>query len=588
MAQRDRPSNSDLVYEVLRSAEQPLTFLEIFNEVNRRQPIMTRDPNATIRSALQQGKQLVSLGDGRYGYLPHLLSGSLLRVPLMEKQPAGSPLIFPDEVRQALWPSFFENSKHRDRRPVHVELPGGEEFAAPLDFFGAGVWGSRLSTELRNYLAQSGAAAGDSLLMRVTHGEESRAAVWLEYRRQRNETAVRKRNQELADSAVQILHRSRWREVPIWDLVIALLGRGAYRADIAPDPLETVLKADRRFVDAGLNMWLLTEAVTPDVLALISQRKEAEPGLRGIQDEIPASEAVYQSDVRRSIEQTLADLGALLSQRQFGSIEEMNAFLQEPLATGGPPPRQAATPLEKAQDLIYDAWEAARPRDRVRMAKQALTISPDCADAYVLLAEDTARSPQEAADLYAKGVAAGERALGKKAFVRDVGSFWLILETRPYMRARFGLADAFWTMGDRRQAIGHALDLLRLNPGDNQGVRYVLLGWLLAAGEDAQAKKLLHRYAGGASAMWRYGEALYTFRTEGDSEEALLSLITALSANRHVPAYLLGHKRLPRVLPDTMAWGEESEAVVCVDEQLAAWQGTPGALLWLQAHLGPA
>ena len=94
------------------------------------------------------------------------------------------------------------------------------------------------------------------------------------------------------------------------------------------------------------------------------------------------------------------------------------------------------TPLKGAQDIIYDAWEVTDPKRRVALARKALEISPDCADAYTLLAEETAGSLTEALNLYRQGVKAGERALGKEAFEEDVGHFWGILETRPYMRAR--------------------------------------------------------------------------------------------------------------------------------------------------------
>ena len=87
------------------------------------------------------------------------------------------------------------------------------------------------------------------------------------------------------------------------------------------------------------------------------------------------------------------------------------------------------TPLERAQELMYDAWDA-RGRKRRMLAKQALKTSPDCADAYVLLAEETS-DPMKACELYRKGVEAGERALGTAPFKDDVGHFWGIQKTRP-------------------------------------------------------------------------------------------------------------------------------------------------------------
>lgn len=171
---------------------------------------------------------------------------------------------------------------------------------------------------------------------------------------------------------------------------------------------------------------------------------------------------------RRAIEKTLWQISQLLSEREFSSLEEANAFLQE-IVERGLPPVQAQTPLEQAQLLMYEAWGAQGKR-RVELARKAPEISQDCADAYVLLAEETARNLEEARDLYEQGVKAGERALGPETFEEDVGHFWEILETRPYMRARLGLAQCLWALGERQQAIEHYTEMLRLNPNDNQGI----------------------------------------------------------------------------------------------------------------------
>ena len=129
--------------------------------------------------------------------------------------------------------------------------------------------------------------------------------------------------------------------------------------------------------------------------------------------------------------------------------------------------------LARAQDLVYRAFQADDWQARVELARQALEISPDCADAYVCLAE-LAPTAQDALAEWERGVAAGTRVLGgERALDRYAGHFWGMLETRPYMRARLGLAQCLWALRRREQAIGHCRALLRLNPNDNQGVRYV-------------------------------------------------------------------------------------------------------------------
>src|SRR5262249_11735465 len=155
---------------------------------------------------------------------------------------------------------------------------------------------------------------------------------------------------------------------------------------------------------------------------------------------------------------------------------------------------------------------------------------PDCADAYVLLAEHAA-SRSEALRLFEEGVAAGRRALGEGAFEEDVGHFWGILDTRPFMRARHGLALTLWTLGRWNDAVDHLKDMLRLNPNDNQGVRYELAAHLLHLDRDEEARGLLNQYDED-SAPWLYTRALAAFRAEGDTAAARQQLAAAFKANR--------------------------------------------------------
>jgi hypothetical protein len=112
------------------------------------------------------------------------------------------------------------------------------------------------------------------------------------------------------------------------------------------------------------------------------------------------------------------------------------------------------TPRGRAEGLLTQAFEADAPHRRADLARQALVAWPDCADAYVLLAEN-ASSRKEALALYRQGVEAGERALGPDAYRLAAGRFWGVVETRPYMRAKLGLAHALWAAGRRPEAAEH-------------------------------------------------------------------------------------------------------------------------------------
>jgi hypothetical protein len=86
-----------------------------------------------------------------------------------------------------------------------------------------------------------------------------------------------------------------------------------------------------------------------------------------------------------------------------------------------PASAEAPSPRDRAEELLARA-ERALGRRGVLLARQALEVWPDCADAYAFLAR---RAPdrESAARLYELGMAAGERAMGAEAF-EEAGYFW--------------------------------------------------------------------------------------------------------------------------------------------------------------------
>jgi tetratricopeptide (TPR) repeat protein len=287
------------------------------------------------------------------------------------------------------------------------------------------------------------------------------------------------------------------------------------------------------------------------------------------------------------MDQAMASLQKLLADQDFASIDEANAFLQQTLkAHGGRLPEFAPeTPLEQAEALVAQAYEVSAPTRQRELARQALKLSPDCADAYVLLAELEPETMRKL-ELLDQAVAAGRRALGEEHFKEVEGEFWGFLETRPFMRAYGGLAELAWALGDRARAIAIYTDMLRLNPNDNQGVRYTLATCLLEERTpDAQQalQALLAQFPEDAAANWAYNRALLFFQLKGQaSEMADQALRGALKANPHVPPLLLGDQPMPRELPQFIGMGDLNEAVEYVAFAHNAWRHTSGALLWLR------
>jgi tetratricopeptide (TPR) repeat protein len=248
---------------------------------------------------------------------------------------------------------------------------------------------------------------------------------------------------------------------------------------------------------------------------------------------------------------------------------------------------EALSEKSRAQQLIYDAWETSDVELRESLAHEALALWPDCADAYVLLAGEADGLETKRA-LYEKGVAAGERELGPATFVEDASHFWGLLETRPYMRARAGLAGCLWALGRREEAVAHYQDMLRLNPNDNQGLRFVLAGHLVELGQDEALARLLSAYDEDATAHWAYTRALLAFRQGGPGDRANALLDEARKTNPHVPDFLLGRKRMQRHLPELVGFGDENEAIAYAVEGRSAWERSAGARDWLAERCGAA
>ncbi len=273
-----------------------------------------------------------------------------------------------------------------------------------------------------------------------------------------------------------------------------------------------------------------------------------------------------------------------LKDKNFESIEEANAFLQKLMEDGIPKiDHSKLTNEAKAQDLIYAAWEKNSKADRVKTAKEALKIDPNCVDAYVLLAEDDASSVEEKEALYIKALEKGKKTLGREFFKENMGSFWLVTETRPFMRAQIGLALLLWEHGRLEEAANVLKEMLRLNTNDNQGVRYILLPLLLELGRLREADRLIEAYRGDDSPQWNYNIALYNFIVDGKNKNSSAWLKDALKDNQFVPQYLLGFSNIPNVLPEYSQPGGRDEAIIYAYFGAGAWRKTKGALDWLRS-----
>src|SRR5665213_1446800 len=252
-----------------------------------------------------------------------------------------------------------------------------------------------------------------------------------------------------------------------------------------------------------------------------------------------------------------------------GDLDALMASLAGPSAREGLSDTEANA-RDEAQQWAFEAMEATSAAQVRKLAKRALRLDSDCVDALVALADLDAQTQREMIECLQEAVAAGERSLGEKFIRENKGHFWLLLETRPYMRAMEQLAGLLRGEGISLDATRVYQRMLELNPNDNQGVRDPLLGLYLETGDLKGARELLEKYKDDASANFAWASVLERFLV-GNSDETSAALKEARRTNRYVELYLTARKPLPKHPPEMYLPGSEEEAALCVDYLSGAW-----------------
>ena len=239
----------------------------------------------------------------------------------------------------------------------------------------------------------------------------------------------------------------------------------------------------------------------------------------------------------------------------------------------------------RAQDLYYQAMEAPTEEDELVLLEKALKLDSGNVDVLLALWRHETLSLPEDIEFLRNLVKLAETRLGAKAFKDFAGGFWGFHETRPYMRVREMLAEHLRVAGRVEEAIVEWQAMLVLNPGDNQGVRYALLGALLALNRLEEVRKLFGKYPEEFefNAAFAWGRVLERFLAN-DLSGVTEALASARKQNPHMQVYLKGHRALPRDLPEACAPGSKEEAMCFAEGMREAWLKHPAALKWLEAQ----
>ncbi|RSL32153.1 hypothetical protein D7Z54_17155 [Salibacterium salarium] len=290
--------------------------------------------------------------------------------------------------------------------------------------------------------------------------------------------------------------------------------------------------------------------------------------LESYRDDMPAEPSIDTG--RIEMERTMFVLTREMQKQELSSPAEMEAFQQQfdeknvDFSTW--------TTSDRAQLMLYDAMLESDVQGKIDTIKQALEIDDNQPDAYLQLAEMT-DDTEEALQWTNKAIEAGRNALGEDFFEEEKGHFWGLTETRPFMRAMQQYA-VLMEAHDVNEAVKTYEEMLDLNPGDNQGVRYQVLPLYFSIGDKQKIEALLREYQEGTT-FWLCYEALLEYLKHGVSKTLEKKLQDIHHANPFVLDYLSDMSRIPKHLLqqsiEAYSPGSQEEAVIYVVEAGYLW-----------------
>lgn len=159
---------------------------------------------------------------------------------------------------------------------------------------------------------------------------------------------------------------------------------------------------------------------------------------------------------------------------------------------------------ETAYDYLELADSAETKSEAKSFVKKALELEPDNIDALVMMAQLSTTSVETLLKKYEKIIDDAKKQLTADGFFdkKNIGAFWDIFETRPYMRARYEYISLLTDCLMMTKAMTECENMLKLCENDNLGVRYKLMHIYAYFEDEEKAIKLFKKFEEEESAMF--------------------------------------------------------------------------------------
>ncbi|MEA3490261.1 MAG: tetratricopeptide repeat protein [Candidatus Omnitrophota bacterium] len=220
--------------------------------------------------------------------------------------------------------------------------------------------------------------------------------------------------------------------------------------------------------------------------------------------------------------------------------------------------------------------------------KDIINEMPDHLDAIhhlALVYERTGRL-EEAGVLWEKAVAMARKAYPAE-FVEGKDLLpWLMIDNRPFLRCLHGVACIYRDTGRIEEANDIFLEMLRFNPGDNQGIRALVIQSFFMLGKPLKVLEICEEYPNDGMPETLYGKTLACFQA-GDKKRAGESLALAIELLPKVAkAIVKKTMRAPKnINPGYITVGGDDEAYEFRMNNRCFWEETNGAIEWMEDKL---
>ena len=243
-------------------------------------------------------------------------------------------------------------------------------------------------------------------------------------------------------------------------------------------------------------------------------------------------------------------------------------------------------PRFQSDNLLEEAYNTTSKTKAIKLAKQALEIYPDNIDAECFITEFEENQIKKLSKMEAI-IEKAKKILEKdNVFEREnIGHFWGMIETRPYMRARNRKITILMDLGRYTEAIKECEEMLNLCENDNLGIRYTLMGLYCILEKFEECEKLYKKF-NEYSAFMLFPMAIMYFK-KGDYKKSKKFLKDVQEVNSHIIKILKNDIAMLSNSEDIeyYAPGSIEEATIIVTDLLYLLGSVPSFITFMNLEL---